>query len=333
MKIIKEYIINMFNGFCMALADSVPGVSGGTIAFLLGFYDNFINSLDDLFRGNFAAKKKALTFLIKLGIGWVIGFLASATVLSNLFSTKIYAMSSLFIGFIIAAIPLIVKQELESFKGKYKNVIFAVLGLLLVVGITLLSSNTLPDVNIKSPSAFTYVYVFIAASIAITAMVLPGISGSTLLLVFGLYIPIMNSIKEFLKFNLSVLPILIVFGFGVLFGIVFFVKLLRIGLEKYRSQICYAIIGMMVGSLYSIVMGPTTLENAQKMLTFANFDIIFFIIGILIIVLLEALRINIDKKAAVNKWKKCRILLINKIIMIKLEYKTIIEKERVFYEE
>lgn len=54
---VKDYIINMFNGFCMALADSVPGVSGGTIAFLLGFYDKFINSLDDLFRGSMSKKK------------------------------------------------------------------------------------------------------------------------------------------------------------------------------------------------------------------------------------------------------------------------------------
>ena len=58
MKKIKEIIINFINGFCMALADSVPGVSGGTVAFILGFYDNFINSLDDIFRGNFEAKKK-----------------------------------------------------------------------------------------------------------------------------------------------------------------------------------------------------------------------------------------------------------------------------------
>lgn len=296
MKKIKDYIMNMFNGFCMALADSVPGVSGGTIAFLLGFYDKFINSLDDIFRGNMKLKKNALTFLIKLGIGWVIGFLASATVLSNLFTTKIYSMSSLFIGFILAAIPLIIKQELDSFKGNYKNIFFSLLGLALVVGITLLSGNTLIDVNVSNPNLFTYLYVLVAASIAITAMVLPGISGSTLLLVFGLYIPIMSSIKELLTFNFSVLPILIVFGIGVLFGIVFFVKLLRIGLKKYRSQICYTIIGMMIGSLYSIIMGPTTLEEAQKMLTFKTFDIIFFIIGIIIIYLLEFARIKLNKK-------------------------------------
>ena len=203
MKKIKDYIINMFNGFCMALTDSVPGVSGGTIAFLLGFYDMFINSLDDIFRGNMKAKKKALTFLIKLGIGWVIGFLASATILSNLFTTKIYAMSSLFIGFILAAIPLIIKQEQDSFKGKYKNIVFAVLGIALVVGITLLSSNTLIDVNVSKPNLFTYLYVMVAASISITAMVLPGISGSTLLLVFGLYIPIMSSDRKSTRLNSS----------------------------------------------------------------------------------------------------------------------------------
>ncbi len=300
MKIVKEYVLNMFNGFCMALADSVPGVSGGTIAFLLGFYDKFINSLDDLFRGNMKAKKNALIFLIKLGIGWVIGFLASATILSGLFTTKIYAMSSLFIGFIIAAIPLIVKQELDSFKGKYKNIVFAIFGLLLVVGITLLSGNSLFDVNLAKPDIFTYLYVLVSASIAITAMVLPGISGSTLLLVFGLYIPIMNAIKELLSFNFSVLPVLIVFGIGILFGIVFFVKLLRIGLKKFRSQICYTIIGMMVGSLFSIVMGPTTLEEPMQMLTFKSFDILFFLIGIIIIVSLEILRVKLSKQTDVK---------------------------------
>ena len=300
MKIVKEYVLNMFNGFCMALADSVPGVSGGTIAFLLGFYDKFINSLDDLFRGNMKAKKNALIFLIKLGIGWVIGFLASATILSGLFTTKIYAMSSLFIGFIIAAIPLIVKQELDSFKGKYKNIVFAIFGLLLVVGITLLSGNSLFDVNLAKPDIFTYLYILVSASIAITAMVLPGISGSTLLLVFGLYIPIKNAIKELLSFNFSVLPVLIVFGIGILFGIVFFVKLLRIGLKKFRSQICYTIIGMMVGSLFSIVMGPTTLEEPMQMLTFKSFDILFFLIGIIIIVSLEILRVKLSKQTDVK---------------------------------
>ena len=107
------YIINFIRGFCMALADSVPGVSGGTIAFLLGFYDKFINSLNTLISKN-GDKKEAIKFLIKLGIGWVIGMAIASLILSNLFETHIYQVSSLFIGFILFAIPLIIKEEKEN---------------------------------------------------------------------------------------------------------------------------------------------------------------------------------------------------------------------------
>ncbi len=289
MKKVKEYIINFINGFCMALADSVPGVSGGTIAFILGFYDNFIGALDDLFRGNLEEKKKALVYLIKLGIGWAVGFVLAAIVLSSLFESHIYAMSSLFIGFIILAIPLVIKEEKDSIKGKYKNILFLILGIALVVGISLLTKTSI-DVNIANPNIGTYIYTFFAGAIAICAMVLPGISGSTLLLIFGIYIPIMNAIKTFLTFDFSVVPILCAFGFGVIFGIVMFIKLLKICLKKFRSQTIYAILGMMVGSLYAIILGPTTLDVPKEMLTFETFNILFFVIGCVVIVGLELLK-------------------------------------------
>lgn len=289
MKKIKEYIINFINGFCMALADSVPGVSGGTIAFILGFYDNFIGALDDLFRGNLEEKKKALVYLIKLGIGWGVGFVLAAVVLSSLFESHIYAMSSLFIGFIILAIPLVIKEEKESIKGKYKNILFLILGIALVVGISLLTKTSI-DVNMANPNIGTYIYTFFAGAIAICAMVLPGISGSTLLLIFGIYIPIMNAIKTFLTFDFSVVPILCAFGFGIIFGIVTFIKILKICLKKFRSQTIYAILGMMIGSLYAIVLGPTTLDVPKEMLTFETFNILFFIIGCVVIVGLELLK-------------------------------------------
>ncbi len=297
MKRVKEYILNFINGFCMALADSVPGVSGGTIAFLLGFYDRFISSLDDLFRGSFEKKKDALKFLIKIGIGWVIGFGLSATVLSNLFETKIYAMSSLFIGFILAAIPMVVKEEKESLKKNYKNVIFMLLGILLVVGISLLTTKGGIDVDLNHLNLFTGIYLFLAASVAITAMVLPGISGSTLLLIFGLYVPVMGAVKSFLHLDFSVLPILIIFGLGIVAGIVFFVKLIRKGLEHHRGAMVYAILGMMIGSFYSIMCGPTTLDIPQEMLSSHNFDIVFFLLGIVIIGLLELLKRVLEKRS------------------------------------
>lgn len=296
MKKIKEMIINFINGFCMALADSVPGVSGGTVAFILGFYDNFINSLDDIFRGNWEAKKKAFIYLIKIGIGWAVGFLLAAIVLSNLFNTKIYEMSSLFLGFIIFAIPLIIKEEKESFKGKYINIIFTILGIALVVGIAVLSSFVGFDINFQNLNVGTYIYIFIVAMVAISAMILPGISGSTILLIFGIYIPIMNSIKTFLHFDFSVLPILITFGLGILVGIMLFARIARKCLEKHRSQTVYAILGLMIGSIYSIIIGPTTLDEPKAMMDFITFSPIFFIIGGAVIIGLEVIKRILNKK-------------------------------------
>ena len=109
-------LLNAVRGFCMALADSIPGVSGGTIAFLLGFYDEFINSLNDMIGKDNAKRKAALIFLIKLGIGWVIGFGASVMVLSSLFQVHIYEISSVFFGLTLFAIPLVEREEWESIR-------------------------------------------------------------------------------------------------------------------------------------------------------------------------------------------------------------------------
>jgi len=290
MKKIKEYIINFINGFCMSLADSVPGVSGGTIAFILGFYDKFITSLDDIFRGSKKKKKKALIYLIKLGIGWIFGFVMAVNFLASVFDKYIYQMSSLFIGFIIMAIPIVIKEEKESLRGQYNNIIFLIFGILLVVIITYLNRITGSAYNIDNLNIGTIIYVFLAAMIAISAMILPGISGSTLLLIFGIYIPIITKIKELLMFNFSVLPILIIFGLGIIFGILYFTKLLRKSLEKKRSATIYAILGMMVGSIYSIIMGPTTLDVPKSALSINTFSILFFIIGIIVILALEGLK-------------------------------------------
>ena len=297
-KNLKEWILNFINGFCMALADSVPGVSGGTVAFILGFYDKFIGSLDSLFRGKMKEKKSALLFLIKLGIGWACGFIIAALVLGSIFNEQIYNISSLFIGFIIFAIPIVIYEEREALEKNYLNVIFALIGIVFVVAITLLNpaSGQGISVHVDNLSIGLIAYVFFAAMIAISAMVLPGISGSTLLLIFGLYVPIMSAVKEFLHMNFSYFPILCVFGLGVITGIVLFVGLIRKALENFRPQTIYVIIGMMIGSLFSIVMGPTTLEVPQAAMSFNTFNILFFIIGGVIIIGLQAFKMFLSKE-------------------------------------
>ena len=290
-----NYLINGFRGFCMALADSVPGVSGGTIAFVLGFYDKFIKSLNDIIFGNKQEKKDALFFLIKLGIGWVIGMILATLILTSLFESHIYAVSSLFIGFILFSIPLIVKEEKASLKGKYINILFSVLGVVIVSLITYFNPISGGNVvNISNLNFGLAIYIFVSAMIAISAMVLPGISGSTLLLIFGLYIPIISAIKELIHFNLNYFPVLFIFGLGVLTGIILVIRLIKMALEKYRSQTVYLILGLMIGSLYAIVMGPTTLGQAA--LSLPTFDIICFIVGGAIIWGLEKVKQMLEKK-------------------------------------
>ena len=292
------YIINFIRGFCMALADSVPGVSGGTVAFVLGFYDKFIGSLDALVAGKKEEKIEGLRFLIKIGIGWVAGMVLSMLFIASIFESQIYRISSLFIGFIIFAIPIIVMEEKQSIAGKYKNAVFALLGIAIVVFITYFNPATKGgvDVSIDTLNIGLGIYVFIAGMVAISAMVLPGISGSTLLLIFGLYVPVVSAIKEVLTFNFEYLPILIIFGLGVITGVFVTIRGVKYVLTHFRSQTIYTILGLMIGSLYAVVMGPASLKVPQMPMNMQTFSIIFFIIGGALILGLQQLKSYFDKK-------------------------------------
>lgn len=265
----------------MALADSVPGVSGGTIAFIMGFYDRFIGSIHSLVFGKINEKKTAFRYLIKLGIGWIIGMGLAAVLLSSLFESHIYTVSSLFIGFIAGSIPVVIKEEDTVFRKPQRGFVFLCIGIFLVVLITWLNGKIgMSSVNLGNISFALALKLFLVGMIAISAMFLPGISGSTLLLIFGMYIPVINGIKSLLSMDFSCFPSLVIFGFGVLTGAVTVVKIIQICLEKFRAQSMYMILGMMIGSFYAIIMGPTTLETAQSALSFHNFNIIAAIIGL-----------------------------------------------------
>ena len=293
----KKFIVTALQGFCMALADSVPGVSGGTVAFILGYYEKFINSLNALVSKD-SDKKEALKFLVKLGVGWAIGLILASLVLSSVFETHIYAISSLFIGFILFAIPSIIKEEKDTLKGKYQYLIFTAIGIAVVALLTYFNPTSGGGINvdINSLNIGICIYAFVVGMVAISAMILPGISGSTILLIFGLYIPIINSIKEVLHLQLEYLPILIVFGVGVLAGIALIIKLVKKALDKYRTQTIYTVIGLMIGSLYAIVMGPTTLKVPQEAMNFGTFNILFFIIGAAVIGAMEFAKYKLANK-------------------------------------
>lgn len=287
------------NGFCMALADSVPGVSGGTVAFIMGFYDDFISSVHNLVFGKMEEKKKALIYLIRLGIGWGIGMILAVLILSSLFENHIYAVSSLFIGFIVAAIPLIIKEEKETLSQKRSvGMLFCLIGALIVVGITWAntgSSNT--GMDLEQFSIKNALMLFVIGAVAISAMFLPGISGSTLLLIFGAYIPVITAIKGVLSLHLSYIPNLIFFGCGILAGAVGVVKIIQACMEKFHSQTIYFVLGMMIGSLYAIVMGPTTLKIPQSPLGMGNLQIIFLFVGAALVIGMQMVKERRGKHA------------------------------------
>lgn len=281
-------ILTAFHGFCMALADSVPGVSGGTIAFILGFYDRFLDSLHALFGREPAARKTALGYLFKLGAGWAVGMIACVLALSGLFEKNIYFMSSLFLGLTFASLPFIIAEEQMALRN-FRAAPFALLGAAVVIGLTLLRSgtSTLGSVSFASLSPLSLLYIFLAGAVAITAMVLPGISGSSILLIAGVYLPAIKAIKTFLGLDFSVFPGLCALGFGVIVGIGFSIHGIRAALRKYRSQMVWLIIGLMLGSVYAIANGPAGLSKPLPPLDISTFNLLAFLLGIVILLGLE----------------------------------------------
>ena len=278
----------------MALADSVPWVSGGTIAFILGFYDDFVNALNNLISGSKSGRINAFKFLSKIGIGWASGLILSVLFITNIFEKNIYEISSLFLGFIISSIPLIIKSERKTLINNKKHIIYLIIGILVVGAMTYFNpvSGSGQSFSIKydNLSLLFTSYIFISGLIAISAMVLPGISGSTILLIFGLYAPILNGVKEILKLNFEYLPGVLIFGFGVIIGILLTVRVVRYLLKTFRSQTIYCIIGLMIGSIYSVIMGPTSLEIPKAPMSISTFSIAFFAIGCALVPALEKLK-------------------------------------------
>lgn len=292
-------LVNFIRGFFMALADSVPGVSGGTIAFVLGFYEKFIMSLNNLVSKDKEKRNEAIIFLLKIGIGWIFGIVLSVLFIASNFESHIYEISSLFLGLIILSIPFIVKEEITTLKENLNHIYFVLIGFIIVFSITYF--NPLTEGNIASGhfsdlNFILAISAFIAGLIGISAMVLPGISGSTVLLIMGLYGTIITSIKEVFTFDFNYVPIVFIFGLGVLAGIALTIPLVKKAITHKRSQTMYLIVGLMIGSIYSVIMGPRTLEIPKEPLDLWSFSLIYFILGGLLIVGLNYLRLYFEKR-------------------------------------
>ncbi|MGL4590001.1 MAG: DUF368 domain-containing protein [Mycoplasmatales bacterium] len=289
-------IIVTLTGFFMAMADSVPGISGGTIAYIMGVYDNIIESVSNIFSTDKEKRKKALPFLLKLGTGWVIGFVIAILIVSNLVNTHIYQISSMFLGFIFISIYFTFLADKDFLLANKKHAYFIIIGVLGVIIVAYAGSNIL-DESTNTEFALNFgsiLYYFVAGFFAISFMLLPGISGSTVMLIFGIYYDVIAAAKSFITMDFSSLPILISVGLGIVVGGVSAVKILNFLFKRFRAQLLFLIQGLLIGSLYAITVGPTSEFGAP--LTLETFNLIWFAVGIVLIILLEKLSVSQKKQ-------------------------------------
>lgn len=265
--------INILKGFAMGTSDLVPGVSGGTIALLLGIYNQFIASISSIFSRRFWP---SFTFLIPI----IIGMLLAMGSLSNLFN---YLLSQhhiptmfFFGGLIIGIVPYLLK--ISNYKTSFttKHYMMVIAGIAILIVITLMNNGDKHAGETLTLSTGLIIKYFIAGMCASSAMLLPGISGSFMLLVFGVYGTVMLAISEVVKLNFAGLPILLAVGFGVLAGFIISSKIIQYFLTHHKLMTFALIIGFVVGSLFAVFPGlPTNI-----MMWFVS--LVVFIIGFIV---------------------------------------------------
>jgi len=248
-----EAVGNVLRGALIGMAELVPGISGGTVALVVGVYPRLLDTgahiVDGLRSSILGSDRAARTraafrhadwwLLGLLALGMLIMVFTMAGVLGGFVENHPEISSGLFFGMVAASIYVPWSMARQTPGGRTW-----VLALLLVVGAVLAFSLTsLPRGEIEDPS---YLLVFVAAAVAICALVLPGMSGSFLLMALGLYVPTMNAVSD------RNVPYILVFVAGALVGIALFVKVLDRLLEDFRKPTLIVMVGLMIGSLRAL---------------------------------------------------------------------------------
>lgn len=249
---LSEYILTAVKGACMGAADVIPGVSGGTIAFIMGIYDKFVASLAAInaeavklfFTGKFKEFWQHINggFLLSLVVGIGVSVISLATVMQTLLSDFPIQTWAFFFGLIVASSIFI----LRGISGwGLREILFLIGGILLGVTICTLSPTQTPD---------ALWFIFLSGAIAICAMILPGISGSFILLILGKYQYILGAVSDLVAGQNVAGNLLIigVFAIGAVVGILSFSKFLHWLLSRWHKQALIILAGFIIGSLVKI---------------------------------------------------------------------------------
>jgi putative membrane protein len=243
-------LVQVARGFLMGGADIIPGVSGGTVALILGVYERLVSAISRfdsqlvvlLLRRDWkaAADHVDLRFLVALGGGIGLGIASLATLMHYLLDHQLQYTFSFFTGLILASSVLVAKMVRQWGLGNVLLLLAGAIGAYEVVGLPMMQSPPQSEL-----------YTFFCGMVGICAMILPGISGAFILLIMGKYKEITGLIKDFLhfQFSLEAVTTLVVFAAGMAVGLIAFSKFLKWLLARHEPQTMAVLCGFMVGSL------------------------------------------------------------------------------------
>ena len=249
-----KFLFDILRGCAIGIANIIPGVSGGTLAVSMGIYDKIISSVTGLFR-HF---KKSIVTLLPYGIGMVVGLLGLSFIIEFLFERYPLPTILLFVGLILGGVPALL-QRIKGQKIGVTGVIMFILFFALLVLLPVIAGDERTDL-VLTPNAVTIIKLFFIGIIASATMVIPGVSGSMILMSLGYYAPILSSITDFIRavldFNISAAlsecALLAPFGLGVLVGIFVIAKLIEFLLARFKTYTYCAVLGLVAASPVSI---------------------------------------------------------------------------------
>jgi len=253
---------NICKGMLIGIANIIPGVSGGTMAVSMGIYDKLIHCISHPFKD----LKNNLLFLLPIALGMGIAIIASAFGIDYLFETFPVQTNLLFIGLIMGSLPAIY-GKVKMVTMRLGHMLAAVLFFAVVVGMATLNGSGGSYVQLEQ-TVTGIILLFLVGVLASATMVIPGVSGSMMLLLLGYYNPILDTIKALfvaiLELDFSSLfgtvLLLVPFGVGVLVGMVVIAKMIEFVFERYPTYAYWAIIGLLFGSPIAILMVGIFLE-------------------------------------------------------------------------
>lgn len=255
-----DNLLLVLKGFIFGIANVIPGVSGGTLAISLGIYERLISVISH-FRKNI---KENIKFILLLGLGAVVAIALFSNIISFTLEKYPFATILFFIGFILGGMPVLFKKIKVKFE--LSNWLIFIITFGLVILMTFMSAGD--KVNIIYGITFPNLAILFGCGlIAASTMILPGISGSFVLMLLGYYQTIINKIRDLTQFNnlFYNFVTLGVFGIGIIVGVVAMAKLIEWLLKKYEIKTYYGIVGFVLASIISIfidaiVTSPNLIE-------------------------------------------------------------------------